>query len=111
MKLWIEIVVGITIIYFMIGLLIISFYKYIDIRLYFILGGLILGGMLIIHGLLVKVKLTKQTFPPAKSDHITEIHILNPTRQRLKSASHKDQNYDDKINELLDLENNAKNRK
>jgi len=34
----------------MIGLLIISFYKYVDIRLYFILGGLILGGMLILHG-------------------------------------------------------------
>jgi hypothetical protein len=55
------------------------------------------------------VKSTKQTFPPAKGDHITTIQILNSTRQRLKSASRKDQTYDDKINELLDLENNRKN--
>jgi hypothetical protein len=55
------------------------------------------------------VKSTKSTFPPAKGDRITTIQILNSTRQRLKAASRKDQTYDDKINELLDLENN-KNR-
>jgi hypothetical protein len=56
------------------------------------------------------VKSTKQTFPPAKGDHITTIQILNSTRKRLKAASRKDQTYDDKINELLDLENSNKNR-
>ena len=29
---------------------------------------------------------------------------MNSTRQRLKAASPKDQTYDDKINELVDLE-------
>ena len=50
------------------------------------------------------VKSAKQTFPPVSGDHITTIQILNSTRQRLKAASRKDQTYDDKINELLDLE-------
>jgi hypothetical protein len=64
---------------------------------------------LISYGPLIIIKLTKQTFPPAKGDHITTIQILNSTRQRLKSASRKDQTYDDKLNELLDMENNRKN--
>ena len=55
------------------------------------------------------VKSTKQTFPPTKGEHITTIQILNSTRQRLKTASRKDQTYDDKINELLDLENDRRN--
>jgi hypothetical protein len=50
------------------------------------------------------VKPIKQTFPPTKGDHITTIQLLNSTRSRLKGASRKDQTYDDKINELLDLE-------
>jgi hypothetical protein len=49
-------------------------------------------------------KTIKQTFPPTKGDHITTIQILNSTRLRLKRASRKDQTYNDKINELLDLE-------
>jgi hypothetical protein len=53
-------------------------------------------------------KSTKQTFPPVKGDHITTIQILNSTRKRLKAASRKDQTYDDKINELLDLEASSK---
>ncbi len=50
------------------------------------------------------VKPIKQTFPPTQGDHITTIQILNSSRVRLKAASRKDQTYDDKINELLDLE-------
>jgi hypothetical protein len=37
-------------------------------------------------------------------DFITTIQILDSTRNRLKRACRKDQKYDDKINELLDLE-------
>lgn len=54
------------------------------------------------------VKTIKQTFPPTKGDHITTIQILNSTRLRLKGASRKDQTYDDKINELLDLDASQK---
>ena len=38
------------------------------------------------------------------SDYVTTVLILDSTRRRLKVASRKDQTYDDKINELLDLE-------
>lgn len=55
------------------------------------------------------VKSTKQTFPPTKREHITTIQILNSTRRTLKTASRKDQTYDDKINELLDLKNDRRN--
>jgi len=48
-------------------------------------------------------KKQKQTFPPTLGDHVTTIQILDSTRRRLKAASRKDQTYDDKINELLDL--------
>lgn len=48
------------------------------------------------------------TFSPKKDDFITTIQLLNSTRQRLKSASRKDQTYDDKIRELLDLEDRYK---
>ena len=54
------------------------------------------------------VKSIKQTFPPREGDHITTIQILNSTRLRLKGSSRKDQTYDDKINELLDLEASQK---
>jgi autonomous glycyl radical cofactor GrcA len=37
-------------------------------------------------------------------DLITTIQILDSSRNRLKRACRKDQTYDDKINELLDLE-------
>ena len=43
-------------------------------------------------------------FPAPKGDYVTTIQILNSTRIRLKAASRKDQTYDDKIRELLDLE-------
>jgi hypothetical protein len=54
------------------------------------------------------VKTIKQTFPPRNGDHVTTIQILNSTRLRLKRSSRKDQTYDDKINELLDLETSHK---
>ena len=54
------------------------------------------------------VKAIKQTFPPREGDYITTIQILNSTRLRLKGSSRKDQTYDDKINELLDLEASQK---
>lgn len=55
------------------------------------------------------VKSSKQTFPPDKDDFITTIQILDSTRNRLKKACRKDQTYDDKINELLDvLDSNPK---
>jgi hypothetical protein len=41
-----------------------------------------------------------------KGDFITTIQILDSTRNRLKRACRKDQTYDDKINQLLDLELN-----
>jgi hypothetical protein len=44
------------------------------------------------------------TYTPKKDDFITTVQLLNSTRERLKSASRKDQTYDDKITELLDLE-------
>ena len=50
------------------------------------------------------VKSGKQTFPAPKGDYVTTIQILNSTRIRLKAPSRKDQTYDDKIRELLDLE-------
>ncbi len=44
--------------------------------------------------------------PRRDDDFITTIQILDSTRNRLKRACRKDQTYDDKINELLDLELN-----
>jgi hypothetical protein len=44
------------------------------------------------------------TFSPKKGDFITTIQILDSTRNRLKNVCRKDQTYDDKITELLDLE-------
>ncbi|HKG88379.1 MAG TPA: hypothetical protein VKA95_08635 [Nitrososphaeraceae archaeon] len=41
-----------------------------------------------------------------KDDFITTIQILDSTRNRLKRACRKDQTYDDKINQLLNLELN-----
>lgn len=57
---------------------------------------------------LYMVKSGKQTFPAPKGDYVTTIQILNSTRIRLKAASRKDQTYDDKIRELLDLEPRSK---
>ena len=62
-----------------------------------------------IHSHHYMVKATKPTFPPREGDHITTIQILNSTRLRLKGSSRKDQTYDDKINELLDLKASQKN--
>ena len=45
------------------------------------------------------------TFNPKEGDYITSMQILDSTRNRLKKACRKDQTYDQKINELLDLEN------
>ena len=39
-----------------------------------------------------------------KDDFITTIQILESTRNRLKRVCRKDQTYNDKINQLLDLE-------
>jgi hypothetical protein len=44
------------------------------------------------------------TSTQGKDDFITTIQILDSTRNRLKRACRKDQTYDDKINQLLDLE-------
>jgi hypothetical protein len=49
------------------------------------------------------------TFTPKEGDFITTIQILDSTRNRLKMSCRKDQTYDDKIEELLDLE--ASNKK
>jgi hypothetical protein len=46
------------------------------------------------------------TFSPREGDFITTIQILNSTRNRLKISCRKDQTYNDKIKELLDLEDN-----
>jgi hypothetical protein len=46
------------------------------------------------------------TFTLKEGDFITTIQILDSTRNRLKKSCRKDQTYDDKIKELLDLENN-----
>jgi hypothetical protein len=46
------------------------------------------------------------TFTPKEGDFITTIQILDSTRNRLKMSCRKDQTYDDKIRELLDLEDN-----
>jgi hypothetical protein len=46
------------------------------------------------------------TFTPKEGDFITTIQILDSTRNRLKMSCRKDQTYDDKIKELLDLEDN-----
>ena len=46
------------------------------------------------------------TFTPKEDDFITTIQILDSTRNRLKMSCRKDQTYDDKIKELLDLEDN-----
>jgi hypothetical protein len=46
------------------------------------------------------------TFTPKERDFITTIQILDSTRNRLKMSCRKDQTYDDKIKELLDLEDN-----
>jgi hypothetical protein len=53
---------------------------------------------------MAKKEKSKQTFPPKEGDHVSTIQLLDSTRRRLKAASRKDQTYDDKINELLDLE-------
>jgi hypothetical protein len=44
------------------------------------------------------------TFTPKEGDFITTIQILDSTRNRLKISCRKDQTYDDKIKELLDLQ-------
>jgi hypothetical protein len=49
------------------------------------------------------------TFTTKEGDFITTIQILDSTRNRLKMSCRKDQTYDDKIEELLDLE--ASNKK
>jgi hypothetical protein len=41
-----------------------------------------------------------------RMNFITTIQILDSTRNRLKRSCRKDQTYDDKINQLLDLELN-----
>jgi hypothetical protein len=48
------------------------------------------------------------TFTPKEVDFITTIQILDSTRNRLKMSCRKDQTYDDKIEELLDLEASRK---
>ena len=47
-------------------------------------------------------------FRPKEGDFITTIQILDSTRNRLKRSCRKDQTYDEKINELLDLESKTK---
>jgi hypothetical protein len=56
------------------------------------------------------VKSPKQTFPPEKGDFITTIQILDSTRNRLKRLCRKDQTYDDKLKELLDLDEGQKSK-
>jgi hypothetical protein len=50
------------------------------------------------------------TFSPREGDFITTIQILDSTRNRLKMSCRKDQTYDDKIKELLDVEDNKRDK-
>ena len=51
-----------------------------------------------IDGLQLKIR------PSTEEAHITTIQNLTSTRLSLKAASRKDETYDDKVNESLDLE-------
>jgi len=54
----------------------------------------------------IDCKGARSTSTRNKDDFITTIQVLDSTRNRLKRACRKDQTYDDKINQLLDLELN-----